>query len=728
MSKFRLNAILALAAAMTLAAAAPSFAQEDKLIAVLKSDAELKEKSDACRELARVGTKQAVPALAAMLGDEKLAHMARYAMETIADPSVDAALREAMGKLKGRLLVGVIGSLGVRKDAHAVGAMACLLDDADALVASAAARALGDVATPEAAKALTDAMGKSAGRQKLAVCEGLLRCAESDLAGKRAEQAVAIYDRIRALADAPHQIRTAALRGAVLARGEAGLPILVEALRSEQYVLFASAARISMELPGLAVTEALVAELGKLPADRKALLVQTLGARGDAASGPVLLEVAKAGAVDVRIAAVRALTRLGHAPAVAVLTELALSAEGDLAAEAQQCLGSFPGKEGQAAVLALLTHKDPKARRMAVELIGRRDLAGATDVLLKAAADDDPEVRAAGLKVLRDVAGAGELSALIGLLVKAKTPADVRGAEEALRALCARQVTSASGNVVIRKAVYGDLKGNRVADVTEKVAQMVKAGAAAVEASNENFGDPADGTAKELRLEYIVNGVPRSDTVSEGETISLAAKIAPPAFVEAFRAALPTAPGEAKAALVGILRSAGGPVALKTVRSAVEDADEKVRDAALRAMCDWPTPDAMPDLAELAKADKNATIKVLALRGYVRLAAQQAATPDKIVESLKVAMGLAGRDDEKRLILAAAGNIPSAESLTLVLPFTDEPKLKEEACTAAVAIAEKIDKTNAQQVAEAMKLVTQRTGNKQLAARANALVSSPRTP
>ena len=728
MSKFRLNATLALAAAMTLASAAPSFAQEDKLIAVLKSDAGLKEKADACRELARAGTKQAVPALAALLGDEKLAHMARYAMETIADPSVDAALREAMGKLKGRLRVGVIGSLGVRKDAQAVGAMAGLLGDADALVASAAARALGDVATPEAAKALTDALGKAAGRHKLAVCEGLLRCAESDLAGKRAEQAAAIYDRIRALADAPHQIRTAALRGAVLARGAAGLPILIEALRGKQYVLFASAARVSMELPGQAVTEALVAELGKLPADKKALLVQTLGARGDAAAGPALLEAAKAGPAHVRIAAVGALTRLGHAPAVVVLTELALSAEGDLAAEARQCLGSFPGKEGQAAVLALLTHKDPKARRMAVELIGRRDLAGATGVLLKAAVDDDPEVRTAGLKVLRDVAGAGELSALIGLLAKAKTPADVRGAEEALRALCARQAISGGGNIVIRKAVYGDLKGNRVANVTRKVAQMVKAGAASIEASNDNFGDPANGTAKQLRVEYIVNGVTLSDTVSEGETISLAAKTAPPAFVEAFRAAMSTAPGEAKAALVGILRSAGGPVALKTVRSAVEDADQKVRDAALRALCDWPTPDAMDDLAKLAKTGKNATIKVLALRGYVRLAAQQAATPDKIVESLKVALGLAGRDDEKRLVLAAAGNIPAAESLALVLPFTDEPKLKEEACLAAVAIAEKIAKTNARQVAEAMKLVAKRTGSKQLAARANALISPPRTP
>ena len=46
--------------------------------------------------------------------------MARYALETIPDPSVDDALRDALGKLKGRPLLGVIGSLGVRRDAKAV--------------------------------------------------------------------------------------------------------------------------------------------------------------------------------------------------------------------------------------------------------------------------------------------------------------------------------------------------------------------------------------------------------------------------------------------------------------------------------------------------------------------------------------------------------------------------------------------------------------------------------
>ena len=41
-----------------------AFAQEEKLIAVLKSDAPLKEKADACEALVHTGTRQAVPALA----------------------------------------------------------------------------------------------------------------------------------------------------------------------------------------------------------------------------------------------------------------------------------------------------------------------------------------------------------------------------------------------------------------------------------------------------------------------------------------------------------------------------------------------------------------------------------------------------------------------------------------------------------------------------------------
>ena len=123
---------------------------------MLKSDASRKEKADACRLLARVGTRECVPVLAGMLGDENLSHMARYALEAIPDALVDKSLRHALGKLQGRPLVGVIGSIGVRRDVKAVDALAGLLANNDPDVAQAAARPREEVLLEIDETALTD--------------------------------------------------------------------------------------------------------------------------------------------------------------------------------------------------------------------------------------------------------------------------------------------------------------------------------------------------------------------------------------------------------------------------------------------------------------------------------------------------------------------------------------------------------------------------------------------
>ena len=129
-------------AAFAKTAASAAKEQEAKLIAVLRSDAAQKEKADACRELAHLGTKEAVAALAVLLGDEQLSHMARYGLETIPNSAVDKALRAALPTLKGRQLAGVVTSLGVRRDADAVKPVAKLLTDADPEVSTAARQML----------------------------------------------------------------------------------------------------------------------------------------------------------------------------------------------------------------------------------------------------------------------------------------------------------------------------------------------------------------------------------------------------------------------------------------------------------------------------------------------------------------------------------------------------------------------------------------------------------
>lgn len=218
-----LSALLCAAAATTFGqeAQSPDKGQEARLIAVLKSDAPLKEKADACRVLGLVGTKEAVAPLAALLGDEKLAHMARYGLEPNPDPSVDDALRSALGTLKGRLLVGVIGSLGVRRDVKAVEPLAARLKDSDPEVAQAAARALGKIGTPAAVKALEGAIANAPAAEQLAFCEGLFRCAETLANQGQRNEALAIYDRLSE-AQALPQVRDGASRRARLLRQEPG--------------------------------------------------------------------------------------------------------------------------------------------------------------------------------------------------------------------------------------------------------------------------------------------------------------------------------------------------------------------------------------------------------------------------------------------------------------------------------------------------------------------------
>jgi len=194
-----------------------------ELIAVLESDAPQKEKADACRQLARTGTKEAVPVLAAMLGDEKLSHMACYALEPIPDPAVDDALRDALGKLNGRPLVGAIGSIGVRRDAAAVEPLSKMLAHADADVARVTAGALGKIATADAAKAVGQALGDVPAARRPAVAEACLACAEALLAADKGSEAAAMYRAVDK-ADLPKHFGVAAKYGLLQAQKPAGTP------------------------------------------------------------------------------------------------------------------------------------------------------------------------------------------------------------------------------------------------------------------------------------------------------------------------------------------------------------------------------------------------------------------------------------------------------------------------------------------------------------------------
>ena len=182
-----------------------------RLVAMVKDPSStVFQKAIACKKLAFVGGKEAVQPMAALLSHPQLACYARFGLESNPDPSVDDALRDALPKLQGRLKIGTITSIGVRKDAQAVDMLTKLIDDGDTEVAGAAAAAVGMIGGAQASKSLQAALGRTKPPVFPVVARAALLCAESLMASNRA-RALDLYEQLSA-EKMPKPVRLAAIR------------------------------------------------------------------------------------------------------------------------------------------------------------------------------------------------------------------------------------------------------------------------------------------------------------------------------------------------------------------------------------------------------------------------------------------------------------------------------------------------------------------------------------
>ena len=411
--------------------------KQRKLIAVLDSGAPPQDKAMACKQLAIYGTKDAVPALAAVLSDEKLASWARIALEAIPDSAADDALRDAMGKLRGRLLVGVINSIGNRRDSGAAAGLVAKLADADPDVASAAAVALGHIGGDQAAKALEQSLAAAPDAVRPAVAEGCILCAEGLLVEGKAPDAVRMYDAVRS-ANVPRQSKLEAIRGAILARKNAGIPLLLEQLRSADKSVFGIGLRTARELGGREVTEALAGEMSRLAPERQAYLLLALADRNDDAVLPAVLGAAKSGPPQARIAAVGVLERLGNASCVPTLLDAAVDDSPELAKAARVTLARLRGEDVEADFLARLPAAAGKARQVLIELAGQRHIAKALPAIVTSVDDADAGVRAAAVQAIGILGSDKEAADLVRLLEKKPGPEERTNLEKALMAVSGR--------------------------------------------------------------------------------------------------------------------------------------------------------------------------------------------------------------------------------------------------------------------------------------------------
>jgi len=407
------------------------------LIAVLQSDAPKSEKAITCKKLVIYGTEQCVPALAPLLADKELASWARIALEAIPGTAADTALRNALGKLEGRLLVGVINSIAVRRDVGAVDTLVQKLDDANASVASAAAVALGHIGGEKAAKALTQSLTNAQGEVRSAAAEGCILCAEQFMAQNKTADAVKLYDTVRK-ADVPDQRHLEAIRGAILARQSDGLPLLIEQLRSEDKKRLGIGLRTARELGGRNVTEALAVEMNRLNPDRRPLLLLALADRSDSAVLPTVHKAAQSGPKELRITAINILIRLGDVSCVPVLLEAATEDDAGLKQAAMETLVRLPGKDVDADMLARLPQARGKLQQVLIELAGQRQISEALPVVASSLHDVDAEIRGAAVRTISIIGQDQQTAELVKLLQNTKNSSERQDIRKALLAISGR--------------------------------------------------------------------------------------------------------------------------------------------------------------------------------------------------------------------------------------------------------------------------------------------------
>ena len=417
------------------AADSQSAAKEKELIEKLRSDAPAADKAIACKQLAVYGSQLAVPELAQLLGDERLASWSRIALEAIPGPEASEALRKAMDSLKGRLLIGTINSVGVRRDDGAVDPLTVRLQDPDVEVASAAAVALGHIGNTAATKSLRGSLVGTPAKVRTAVAEGCILCAERLMAEGKTNEAVEIYDEVRR-AEVPKQKVLEATRGAILARKSDGIPLLIEQLRSQDKGSFRLGLSTARELAGSEVADALAAELTRATPDRAALLLVAVADRSESVP-PAVLEVAKSGPKEVRIAAIGVVGRLGDASSLPTLLEIASTTDAELAQSAKTALAGLRGENINADIVTRLSKAEGKTLEVLIELVGQRRI-DATPALVKAADHPEAAVRSAALTALGATVGAKDLSVLISRVVSPKNPNVAEVAQKALRVASVR--------------------------------------------------------------------------------------------------------------------------------------------------------------------------------------------------------------------------------------------------------------------------------------------------
>jgi len=413
--------------------------------------------------------------------------------------------------------------------------------------------------------------------------------------------------------------------------------------------------------------------------------------------------------------------------AAGLLVEAIRGDDRQLQATAIGLAASIEGQQATKTLVALLPSLKPKAQELLLGALGRRGDRAAAQAVMAAAKSEHEAVRVAALEALGTVGDASAAGMLLQLAASAGGREQqvarrslVRLRDDAVDAMLIQAV--GAGEAKVRVEVIRSLAGR---GTPKAVAPLLKA-AGDDDAAIRREAVRALGTlATEAELPSLVGLAVKPKDPKDRSAVVQAIAVAFRRVKDREKQAAPVlaalggAPADAKPTLLELLGRAATPKALGAVRAAIKDPDAAIQDAAVRTLAEWPDATPAEELLTLARTSASAIHKVLALRGYVRMAGMS----EKPTAMYARAIELAQRPEDKKLALAGLGTANTVEALALVEKHLEEKTLRNEAAMAVVQIADRIRDKHAKRARAALDRVLAAATNKAVRQKAQELVN-----
>jgi HEAT repeat protein len=589
------------------------------------------------------------------------------------------------------------------------------MDDPDGRAECEAAllRFLGSTATPPAKRIASRQLRIVAGDTAVPVLKGMLGDPELvDLAVYSLQQipgAAADRALVEALSPTDGASRIAVVAALGERRSTAAVPALVPFLK--QPPVASTAATALGRIGGDAAVAALAAARRGAPAPLASTIASALLASAeqhrDAKNPKAALQLYEPLAADttlpspIRRAAVMGTIAASGSPAV--LLEHLASPEPILQEAAIASVSTLIPADGIGPVCALLPKLPEHTQVQLLAILQGYPPERVRPAVLDAARSPAPDVRLAALNTLASVGDESDVVFLVETAAGAKGP-EQTAARAALAALKGPGVNNAIVAALGRQAP-DDVKGELMVAASDRRIFTAKPVVTASLASPSGtlrlqalralraIGTPSDA-ARVLDL-LLTTGTERERTEAERTIVALAAKVPnADARARAVRARLTgTTDTASRVRLIALLPLIGDNSALPVLRMSLDDPDPEIHDAAVRALVAWPSSAARDDVRRLARDSRNATHRLLAIAGLVRIIGLEPyREPRAAVADLREAAGFAWRPEEQRLVLGALSRFPCEDALDLAAGFLRETSVQAEAQAAIDQITARLPK------------------------------------